>query len=91
MPASSPEGSPSMAGLMTPGAPPPQPDVQEQAKAVMNQIRQIAMTADALASQFPVAAPDLQVASKALQQAMVKIVTDVNRTQTTPPTPQMLS
>lgn len=91
MPAASPEASPSMGGLVGPQQAQPTPDVQEQAKAVMMQIRQVSMAVETLASQFPVAAPALQVASKALQQAMILIVQDVNRTQTTPPTPRMVS
>lgn len=91
MPGASPEASPTMSSLVPPQNTTPSPDIQELAKAAMMQIRQLSINADTLAAQFPVAAPDLQVASKALQQAMVKIVSDINRTQTSPPTPAMVS
>jgi hypothetical protein len=80
-----------MGSLVPPQNPAPQTDVQEIAKAAMMQIRQLSMTTDTLAGQFPVAAQDFQIASKAFQQAMIKIVSDINRTQTTPPTPSTVA
>lgn len=80
----------SMTSLI-PGQASPPNAVQEQAKAVMSQIRQLMMTTETLAAQFPVAAQALQVAMKAFEQALVLIVSDVNRTQTSAPTPRTLA
>lgn len=81
----------SMASLVPEQNANPSPDVQEQARAIIGQIRQISISIDTISSQFPVASQEFQVAQKAIQQAMVKIVGDVNRTQTTPPTPATLA
>ncbi len=73
------------------GAPTPAPDVQERAQVAMRQVRDIMMSIEALARQFPPAAKPLREALDSLQDALVAVVTDINRTQQAPPTPRTLS
>lgn len=77
--------------LAAPPAPTPAPDVQERAKAVMRQIRDLMMTVEALARQFPPASAPLQQALQGLQDSVVAIVNDLNRTQEASPTPRAVA
>ena len=65
----------------------PQADVQEQARAVMRQIRDYMMGVETLSRQFPGSSKAFRKASEGLREAMVAIVSDINRTQETPGPP----
>jgi len=75
-------------GAPTPG---PSPDVQERAQAAMRQVRDIMMSIEALARQFPPAAKPLREALDSLQDALVAVIADINRTQQAPPTPRTVA
>jgi hypothetical protein len=98
LPGSAPEAAPAetqgamgMGDLLAPGqAPTPamSPDVQERAQAAMRRIHDLMMAVEALARQFPPAAKPLRAALDGFQDALVAIVSDINRTQQAPPTPR---
>lgn len=81
---------PTMSGMGGGGESPeekPQADVQEQSRAVMRQIRNYMMGVDTLSRQFPASAKAFRKASEGLREAMVAIVSDLNRTQESPAGP----
>jgi hypothetical protein len=81
-----------MGGMYGGGSPEekPQADVQEQARSVMRQIRDYMMGVDTLARQFPASSKAFRKASEGLREAMVAIVSDLNRTQESPSAPNVV-
>lgn len=81
-------GAPMMGALM--GQQPqaaPQQDSQERSRAVMRQVRELSMAVDGIARQFPAAAPASRQVADGLKQMLVAIVSDLNKTQESPPAP----
>lgn len=62
-------------------------DMQERARSVMRQVRELSMSVDSIARQFPAAAPASRQVADGLKQMMVAIVSDLNKTQESPPSP----
>lgn len=77
VPGTAPAASPDMGALMGPTpavTPQAGTGANEQSQQVMIQIRDLKATVDALARQYPAAAPEAQQVSEALVAWMVKIV-----------------
>lgn len=77
-----------LAGGPPQGAPQQPPsDAQEKARSVMRQVRELSMAVQGIARQFPAAAPASRQVADGLKQMMVSIVSDLNKTQESPPAP----
>lgn len=62
-------------------------DAQERARSIMRQVRELSMSVDAIARQYPASAPASRQVADGLKQMMVAIVSDLNKTQESPPSP----
>jgi len=85
-PASAPPSGGPPAGLSglvggVPNATPQSPTPQQQAEAYMEQVRNLHMAIDALATQHPEAANDLNDAKNALTNSMAKVATAMTSPQ----------
>jgi len=83
-------GAPASMGMLAGGQnQPPQQnsDAQEKARAVMGQFRELSMSVAGIARQFPASAPAAKQVADGLKQMMVSIVSDLNKTQESPPSP----
>lgn len=82
-----------MSSLMGSAGPPQQQpgqgqqDAQQRAQAVMRQVRELSMSVQGIASQFPAASQAARQVADGLKQMMVAIVSDLNKTQESPPSP----
>lgn len=70
-----------------PSAPPPPSTPNQNIAAYMDQIRNLHITIDGLAQQYPAAAPDLQAAKQALAGSMSKVASTMNQPEQSPGTP----
>lgn len=64
-----------------------QQDAQQRAQSVMRQVRDLSMSVQGIARQFPAAAESARQVADGLKQMMVAIVSDLNKTQESPPSP----
>lgn len=65
----------------------PTGQAQEKARAVMAQVRELSMAVEGIARQFPASAQAARQVADGLKQMMVSIVSDLNKTQESPPSP----
>lgn len=76
-----------LAGGASQTAPSQNTDAQEKARSVMRQVRELSMSVQGIARQFPASAPAARQVADGLKQMMVSIVSDLNKTQESPPSP----
>lgn len=87
-PATPPGSSGQLLGSSAPGQlAPAGPTPNQKISSYMDQVRSLHITIDALAQQFPAAAPDLKDAKTALANSMSKVATAMAQPEQSPSTP----